>query len=116
MNISPITYTFTADVIGADRATITGLDFSDVCASLDRIRAEHSDEIGWTEYTAADGTVTAATGYGLWVWRPADDEWEDDMPDTCLNRVDGHWYVITYGRAPYQIHAEDCETCIDGGQ
>jgi hypothetical protein len=35
----------------------------------------------------------------------------DELPDTCLNRIDGHWYVITYGRAPYQIHAQDCATC-----
>lgn len=34
-----------------------------------------------------------------------------ESPDTCLNTVDGHWYVITYGRAPYQIHALDCDTC-----
>lgn len=44
----------------------------------------------------------------------------DELPDTCLNTVDGHWYVVTYGRAPYQIHATDCETCAkvsaDGGE
>lgn len=41
------------------------------------------------------------------------DEDDYDLPDTCLNRIDGHWYVITYGRAPYQIHATDCPTCHD---
>jgi hypothetical protein len=40
---------------------------------------------------------------------PVDEHTE--APDTCLNRVDGHWYVVTYGRAPYQIHAADCPTC-----
>jgi hypothetical protein len=34
-----------------------------------------------------------------------------ESPDTVLNRVDGHWYVMTYGRAPYSIHAQDCATC-----
>lgn len=36
---------------------------------------------------------------------------EVELPDTVLNNVDGHWYVITYGAAPYQIHATDCTTC-----
>lgn len=36
---------------------------------------------------------------------------DDELPDTCLNNIDGHWYVITYGRAPYEIHARDCVTC-----
>ncbi len=36
--------------------------------------------------------------------------WEE-KPVTCLNGVDGHWYVVTYGAAPYTIHAVDCLTC-----
>ena len=40
-----------------------------------------------------------------------DDDDEGEAPDTCLNRIDGHWYVVTYGRAPYSIHALDCATC-----
>lgn len=33
-----------------------------------------------------------------------------EEPDTCLG-PDGHWYVVTYGRARWQIHAPDCEKC-----
>lgn len=36
---------------------------------------------------------------------------DDELPIACLNNVDGHWYVVTYGAAPYQIHAPDCRTC-----
>lgn len=45
------------------------------------------------------------------------DDGEDDepgeVPDSCLNWVDGHWYVVTYGRAPYTIHAQNCATCAE---
>lgn len=40
---------------------------------------------------------------------------EDEEPDTCL-APDGHWYVVTYGRARWQIHAKDCSTCLEGGE
>ena len=41
---------------------------------------------------------------------------DDDMgeePDTCYDHVTGHWFVVTYGRAPFTIHAPDCSTCAD---
>ena len=43
-----------------------------------------------------------------------EDEWE--TPDIVLNNVDGHWYQITYGRAPFRYHATDCPTCTKGDQ
>lgn len=47
----------------------------------------------------------------------ADDEDIDDgeaveLPDTCRDGVSGHWFVVTYGRAPYTIHAADCAKCL----
>lgn len=39
-----------------------------------------------------------------------EDDEDEELPDTCL-APDGHWYVITYGRARWQIHAKDCPTC-----
>ena len=51
----------------------------------------------------------------LYVWECSEtdchDEEVSEEPDTCLNPIDGHWYVITYGRARWEIHAPDCETC-----
>lgn len=44
--------------------------------------------------------------------RDAEDD-ADELPDTCRNPIDGHWYVITYGARPYQVHAVDCSTCAD---
>jgi hypothetical protein len=45
----------------------------------------------------------------------AEDEDEDEdiaeEPDTCRNPVDGHWYVVSYGARPYEVHAGDCSTC-----
>ena len=40
-----------------------------------------------------------------------DEDDEDDYPVSVRNGVDGHWYVVTYGAAPYQIHARDCVAC-----
>lgn len=34
-----------------------------------------------------------------------------EEPDTCLDGVSGHWFEVTYGIAPYRIHAVDCPTC-----
>ena len=38
------------------------------------------------------------------------DEDEDltEDADTC-RAPDGHWYVVTYGRARWSIHASDCD-------
>jgi hypothetical protein len=41
---------------------------------------------------------------------PAEDDEDGEEPDTC-QAPDGHWYVITYGRASWEIHARDCEKC-----
>ena len=40
-----------------------------------------------------------------------DDEEMFEEPDTVRCNVDGHDYVVTYGRAPYQVHAATCEKC-----
>jgi hypothetical protein len=46
--------------------------------------------------------------------RDAEEE-EGEAPDTYLDGVDGHWYVVSYGRRP-QVHALDCKTCADAHQ
>lgn len=40
-------------------------------------------------------------------------EEEEELPDTCLDPISGHWFVVTYGRAPHKIDAVDCATCQD---
>lgn len=41
-----------------------------------------------------------------------EEEEEGELPDSYLDRIDGHWYVITYVWNGPQIHALDCETCL----
>ena len=42
-----------------------------------------------------------------------DEDCGEELPDTYLDHVDGHWYVIRYDRTLPQIHAIDCQTCAD---
>ena len=42
-----------------------------------------------------------------------EEEYGDELPDTYLDHVDGHWYVIRYDRTLPQLHATDCPTCAD---
>lgn len=67
--------------------------------------AEHGES-----YTPAEQVwlSTVAERFGCWV---AERDEPEDEPMSCLNSVDGHWYVVTYGAAPYQRHARDCATC-----
>lgn len=41
----------------------------------------------------------------------SDDDF-DEVPDSYLDGVDGHWYVCRYDRTLPQIHARDCATCF----
>ncbi len=40
-----------------------------------------------------------------------DEDDEDEAPDTYVDNIDGHSYVIRYDRTLPQIHANDCEKC-----
>lgn len=81
-----------------------------------------AEQQGWSESTQLHLVLrfVQEQGYGpvldTWCQQVADRESEDDEPaeepDTYQDRVDGHWYVVSYGARP-QVHALDCVTCAE---
>lgn len=69
-----------------------------------------ADSSGGVTVNFACPNPDCLAGKGPWKTQEEDED-EGEEPDTCFNNVDGHWYVVTYGRAPYSIHAPDCSTC-----
>jgi hypothetical protein len=85
----------------------------DYYAIIGRKRIYHVDSRGFQylwRYANAEETAAAFAELTAHL-HDDDDEEEGEEPDTCLNTVDGHWYVVTYGRAPFTIHARNCPTC-----
>lgn len=69
--LKPVSYTFTASVLGSVDTVAHGLSPEDMRSSLDRIRREHGDADSYGETAIrATGAIVASTGYGLWRWAP----------------------------------------------